>query len=81
MPNIQKYSGKRAALNILNSEEELPNIWAMKNMEQARLEAQLREGSGKGAARATRRAGFVPAIIYGHKIESTAVQLPERNST
>ena len=47
-------------------------------MEQVKLEAQLREGRGKGAARATRRAGLVPAIVYGHKLEPTAVQLPER---
>ncbi len=47
-------------------------------MEQARLEAQLREGRGKGAARATRRAGLVPAIVYGHKIEPAAIQLNER---
>ncbi len=42
------------------------------------MEAQLREGRGKGAARATRRAGLVPAIVYGHKIEPAAIQLPER---
>lgn len=48
-------------------------------MEQARLEAQLREVGGKGAARAVRRAGFVPAIVYGHKIAPAAIQLPERN--
>ena len=47
-------------------------------MEQARLEAQLRKVGGKGAARATRRAGFVPAIVYGHKVEPTAIQLSER---
>jgi large subunit ribosomal protein L25 len=47
-------------------------------MEQARLAVQSREGSGKGAARATRRAGFVPAIVYGHKIEPASIQLPER---
>ena len=48
-------------------------------MEQARLEVQIREGRGKGAARATRREGLVPAIIYGHKLEPMAVQLPERS--
>jgi large subunit ribosomal protein L25 len=47
-------------------------------MEQARLEAHLREVGGKGAARAIRRAGFVPAIVYGHKMEPTAIQLSER---
>ncbi len=29
------------------------------------LEATLREGSGKGAARAARREGYVPGVIYG----------------
>jgi large subunit ribosomal protein L25 len=47
-------------------------------MEQARLEAQLREVGGKGAARALRREGFVPAIVYGHKLDPMAIQLPER---
>jgi large subunit ribosomal protein L25 len=47
-------------------------------MEQARLEVQLREASGKGGARATRRAGFVPAILYGHKIDPISIKLPER---
>jgi large subunit ribosomal protein L25 len=47
-------------------------------MEQARLEVQLREDKGKGAARALRRNGFVPAIVYGHKMEPTAIKLPER---
>ncbi len=31
------------------------------------LNAELRERAGKGAARATRRAGRVPAVIYGNK--------------
>jgi len=46
-------------------------------MEQARLEGQVREGRGKGAARAARRAGLVPAIVYGHKQAPVAIQLPE----
>ena len=48
-------------------------------MQQAKLEVQLREASGKGAARATRRAGLVPAIVYGHKVAPAPVQLPERS--
>jgi len=48
-------------------------------MEQAKLVSELREGRGKGAARAARRAGLVPAIIYGHKLAPMAIQLPERN--
>jgi large subunit ribosomal protein L25 len=33
--------------------------------EMTSLAAQMREGAGKGAARALRRAGRVPAVIYG----------------
>ncbi|MDQ1317147.1 MAG: large subunit ribosomal protein [Candidatus Poribacteria bacterium] len=46
-------------------------------MEQAKLDVQRRECSGKGAARATRRAGFVLGVVYGHKQESVAIQFPE----
>ncbi len=31
------------------------------------IEAEARARAGKGAARATRRAGRVPAVIYGAK--------------
>lgn len=31
------------------------------------LNVKARENSGKGAARATRRAGLIPAVIYGNK--------------
>ncbi|MCS6855648.1 MAG: 50S ribosomal protein L25, partial [Elioraea sp.] len=31
------------------------------------IEAALRERAGKGAARATRRAGKIPGVIYGAK--------------
>ena len=31
------------------------------------LKAELRERAGKGAARAERRAGRVPGVIYGNK--------------
>ncbi len=51
----------------------------MSKMEQARLEAQLREGRGKSAARAVRRSGFVPAIVYGHGLDPVAIQMPEQN--
>ncbi len=37
--------------------------------------AEARERAGKGAARATRRAGMVPAVIYGAKQEPTLIQL------
>jgi len=39
------------------------------------LEAQLRTGRGKGAARALRREGFVPGIIYGHGEDTRACKV------
>lgn len=50
-------------------------------MEQARLEAQFRNGTGKGAARTLRRDGKIPAIVYGHKQEPITIQLSERTLT
>jgi large subunit ribosomal protein L25 len=39
------------------------------------LAAQPRERAGKGAARATRRAGRVPAVIYGNKIDPMMISV------
>ena len=40
------------------------------------LVAQTRK-TGKGPARAARRAGEVPCVLYGHNVESVAFQVPE----
>jgi large subunit ribosomal protein L25 len=42
------------------------------------IPAELRERAGKGAARATRRAGKVPAVIYGAKQTPTLIALEPR---
>lgn len=42
------------------------------------LEAEARERAGKGAARATRRQGKVPAVIYGTKMTPTLIALEPR---
>ena len=42
------------------------------------IEAEARARAGKGAARATRRAGKVPAVIYGAKQEPTLIALEPR---
>ncbi len=42
------------------------------------IEAEARPRAGKGAARATRRAGKVPAVIYGAKQEPTLIALDPR---
>ena len=42
------------------------------------IEAEARARAGKGAARATRRAGKVPAVIYGAKQEPTLISLEPR---
>jgi len=39
------------------------------------LQAELRERAGKGAARATRRAGRIPAVIYGNKQDPVMISL------
>lgn len=46
-------------------------------MDQARLTAEVREL--KVSTNAIRRAGLVPAIVYGHKLETLPVKLSERN--
>ncbi|MFW8594298.1 50S ribosomal protein L25/general stress protein Ctc [Cribrihabitans neustonicus] len=40
------------------------------------LVAQERAGTGKGAARAARRAGMVPGVVYGGDAEPQAIQIP-----
>ena len=45
------------------------------------LTATVREKVGKGAARATRRDGLVPAVVYGGKQTSLAISLPNRAIT
>lgn len=42
------------------------------------IAAEARERAGKGAARATRRAGMVPGVIYGAKQEPTLCQMDPR---
>ncbi len=42
------------------------------------LEAQSRE-AGRKTARATRRAGNVPCILYGHRVETVAFQVSEKS--
>jgi large subunit ribosomal protein L25 len=44
----------------------------------ATLSATLRSESGKGAARAMRRAGSIPAVIYGHKRAPMSLAVPTR---
>ena len=39
------------------------------------LQAVVRTGTGKGAARQARRAGYVPGIVYGDKQEPVAINM------
>ena len=45
-------------------------------MSEARIAAETRTEFGKGAARRTRRAGKIPAVLYGHGTEPQHVALP-----
>ncbi len=46
----------------------------------AELKAQARSGVGKGAARALRRQGLVPAVIYGDKKDPVPVALTYKDA-
>ena len=46
--------------------------------EQLTLSAETRERAGKGASRAMRREGRVPAVVYGNKEEALAIHLEEK---
>ena len=50
-------------------------------MSEVRLNAELRTEFGKGGARRTRRAGKIPAVIYGHGADPRHVSLPAREFT
>jgi large subunit ribosomal protein L25 len=45
-------------------------------MAEIKIAASVRTEFGKGAARRARRAGLVPAVIYGHGAETKHVTLP-----
>jgi large subunit ribosomal protein L25 len=45
------------------------------------LSAQTRDRAGKGASRAMRREGRVPAVIYGNKQEAVSILLEEKALT
>ena len=47
-------------------------------MQQAKLEVQPRDAFGKQSARALRREGGVPAVLYGRSQDTLAIQLSER---
>jgi len=44
---------------------------------EARIDAETRTEFGKGAARRTRRAGLIPAVLYGHGTDPQHLSLPE----
>ncbi|MEM0906572.1 MAG: 50S ribosomal protein L25/general stress protein Ctc [Pseudomonadota bacterium] len=45
------------------------------------LNAAVRERTGKGAARALRREGLIPAVIYGNKEPPVAISIPLKETT
>lgn len=47
-------------------------------MSEVRIAAEPRTEFGKGAARRTRRAGKIPAVLYGHGSDPQHVALPSR---
>ena len=47
-------------------------------MSEVRIHAEPRTEFGKGSARRTRRAGMIPAVLYGHGTEPRHLALPAR---
>ncbi|MEM8551115.1 MAG: 50S ribosomal protein L25/general stress protein Ctc [Pseudomonadota bacterium] len=45
------------------------------------LTASVRKRTGKGAARALRREGLIPAVIYGNKEPAVSISIPEKDVT
>ncbi|MDP7142347.1 MAG: 50S ribosomal protein L25/general stress protein Ctc [Alphaproteobacteria bacterium] len=45
-----------------------------------KLDAEMREKAGKGASRALRRDGKVPAVIYGNKEDAIKITLPAKEA-
>lgn len=50
-------------------------------MSENKIAAVARTEFGKGAARRTRRAGLVPAVLYGHGTEPVHISLPGHDMT
>jgi large subunit ribosomal protein L25 len=50
----------------------------MQMSEQLTLSAETRERAGKGASRAMRREGRVPAVVYGNKEEALSIHIEEK---
>ena len=48
-------------------------------MAEVKLVAEPRESTGKGVARKLRAAGRVPAVLYGHGMDSTALSVDARD--
>ncbi|MEO1427347.1 MAG: 50S ribosomal protein L25, partial [Pseudomonadota bacterium] len=44
------------------------------------MSASKRERAGKGVARALRREGQIPAVIYGDKKEPVTISLPAKEA-
>src|SRR5215218_1164459 len=49
--------------------------------EQLTLPAETRDRAGKGASRALRRDGRVPAVVYGQKTEPLSIHVDEKQLT
>ena len=47
-------------------------------MSEVRIDAEARTEFGKGGARRTRRAGKIPAVLYGHGLDPRHISLPAR---
>src|SRR5215218_3073460 len=54
------------------------NVRNCEMSEQLTLPAEARERAGKGASRALRREGRVPAVVYGEKKDALSIHVEEK---
>src|SRR3954453_3381925 len=55
-----------------------PRVSGVSPVSEVKISAELRTDFGKGGARRTRRAGKVPAVLYGHGEKPQHIALPAR---
>src|SRR5207302_7063375 len=53
-------------------------VRGVSTVSEVRISAEPRTEFGKGGARRTRRAGKVPAVLYGHGTDPRHISLPTR---
>jgi large subunit ribosomal protein L25 len=77
MGNPALASLEEVAVDLGMVPESFSEFWRNNMADIVTIVAEPRERVGKGASRAARRAGMVPAVIYGDNKDPEAIQIPQ----